>query len=236
MDIAAVDELLSTTRAVRRRLDLRRPVDREVILDCLTLAMQAPTASNEQNWRWMVITDADKAQMLAAIGAFGEQLPKAKAALFYYAGHGVQVDGYNYLLPVARTSGDQINRQDEVRLRAVDAGEVLVTMERARVPVSMVVLDACRNNPFKGAGRSGVKGLAQLSAPPGSLVVYATAPGRGAADGQGRNSPFSAAFVKELQVPGRDVFSMLQDVMVKVQTDTGGAQTPWQGLFLINWK
>ena len=67
MDIAAVDELLSTTRAVRRRLDLARPVEREVILDCLTLAMQAPTASNEQNWRWMVITDADKRAAIAEI-------------------------------------------------------------------------------------------------------------------------------------------------------------------------
>ena len=67
MDIAAVDELLSTTRAVRRRLDLARPVEREVILDCLNLAMQAPTASNEQNWRWMVITDADKRAAIAEV-------------------------------------------------------------------------------------------------------------------------------------------------------------------------
>ena len=67
MDLAAVDELLSTTRAVRRRLDLVRPVERDVILDCLTLAMQAPTASNEQNWRWMVITDADKRAAIAEI-------------------------------------------------------------------------------------------------------------------------------------------------------------------------
>ena len=67
MDISAVDEVLSTTRAVRRRLDLTRPVEREVVLDCLRLAVQAPTASNDQNWRWMVVTDPDKRSAIAEI-------------------------------------------------------------------------------------------------------------------------------------------------------------------------
>lgn len=67
MDISSVDELLSTTRAVRRRLDLNRPVERDVILECLQLAIQAPTASNEQHWRWMVVTDADKRAAIAQI-------------------------------------------------------------------------------------------------------------------------------------------------------------------------
>jgi nitroreductase len=67
VDIESVDEVLSTTRAVRRRLDLTRPVEREIILECLQLAMQAPTASNEQNWRWMVVTDADKRAAIAEI-------------------------------------------------------------------------------------------------------------------------------------------------------------------------
>ena len=174
-----------------------------------------------------VVTDSDKAQMLQAIQTFGDRLPKAKAAVFYYAGHGVQVGGSNWLLPVARQVGEIINREDEVRLRAVDANEVLVAMERAKVPVAMVVLDACRNNPFKGAGRSGAKGLAQLDAPPGSLVVYATAPGQVAADGNGRNSPFSQAFLAQLLVPGQDVDAMLRNVKKAVRQTTGGVQTPW---------
>jgi nitroreductase len=67
VDIESIDEVLSTTRAVRRRLDLTRPVEREVIMECLRLAMQAPTASNEQNWRWLVVTDADKRAAIADI-------------------------------------------------------------------------------------------------------------------------------------------------------------------------
>ncbi len=174
-----------------------------------------------------MVTDSDKAQMLRAIQAFGERLPKAKAAVFYYAGHGVQVNGSNWLLPVARQAGEIINREDEVRLRAVDANEVLVAMERAKVPVAMIVLDACRNNPFKSAGRSGVKGLAQLDAPPGSLIVYATSPGQVASDGNGRNSPFTQAFLAQLLVPGQDVDAMLRNVRKAVQKSTGGVQVPW---------
>lgn len=174
-----------------------------------------------------VVNDADKAQMLQSIQTFGDKLAKAKAAVFYYAGHGVQVGGSNWLLPVARQVGEIINREDEVRLRAVDANEVLVAMERAKVPVAMVILDACRNNPFKGAGRSGAKGLAQLDAPPGSLVVYATAPGQVAADGNGRNSPFSQAFVRQLLVPGQEVEAMLRNVKKSVRETTQGVQVPW---------
>ena len=81
MDIASVDELLTTTRAVRKRLDLTRPVDREVILECVRLAMQAPTASNAQDWRWLVITDADKRAAIADIyrGIGAEYLAHAAA-------------------------------------------------------------------------------------------------------------------------------------------------------------
>lgn len=171
--------------------------------------------------------DADKAQMLQAISQFGDRLPKAKAAVFYYAGHGVQVDGGNWLLPVARQVGEVINREDEVRLRAVDAGEVLLRMERARVPMAMVILDACRNNPFKGSGRSSVKGLAQLNAPPGSIVVYATAPGQVAADGNDRNSPFTRAFLSQLPVPGQPIDTMLMQVRRGVREATQGVQIPW---------
>ena len=82
MDITSVDELLSTTRAVRRRLDLNRPVERGVILECLQLAMQAPTASNDQNWRWMVVTDEDKRAAIAEIyrQLAGDYLVQAAAA------------------------------------------------------------------------------------------------------------------------------------------------------------
>jgi len=174
-----------------------------------------------------VVSDADKSQMLEAIGSFGDKLAKAKVAMFYYAGHGVQSAGTNWLIPVARRLGETISREDEVRLRAVDANEVLIAMERSKVPVAMVVLDACRNNPFKATGRSSMQGLAQLDAPSGSLVVYATAPGRIAADGMGRNSPFSQAFLGQVLAPGQDIDAMLRNIKREVRKATGGDQVPW---------
>lgn len=129
------------------------------------------------------VTDADRAMMLMAIERFGQQLAKAKAGVFYYAGHGVQVEGANGLLPVARRPEAAITREDEVRLLVDNAGEVLRRFERTRRPAGMPVLDACRTSPFCGGGRASVKGLAQLNAPPGCIVVFAAAPGQVAEGG-----------------------------------------------------
>lgn len=190
-------------------------------------ATDVAQAFESLGFRVQLVTDADRATMLAAIERFGQQLAKARAAVFYYAGHGVQVEGANWLLPVARRSEEAINREDEVRLRAVNADEVLLRLERARVPVGMLVLDACRNNPFRAGGRATVKGLAQLNAPPGCVVVYAAAPGQVAADGTGRNSPFTAAFLKHLATPGLPVDQLLMLVRREVREQTKDAQVPW---------
>jgi nitroreductase len=110
VDISAVDELLSTTRAVRRRLDLTRPVDRDVILECLQLAMQAPTASNAQDWRWLVITDADKRAAIAEI---------------------YRSIGAEYLVQAATTASDP-------QTRRVYQGALALTETLAKVPVHVI--------------------------------------------------------------------------------------------------
>lgn len=173
------------------------------------------------------VLDADKEQMAQAIDRFSQKLTSAKAAVFYYAGHGVQVGGENYLIPIGFTPATQITTEDQVPYRAINAGEVLAAMEKAKVNFNLVVLDACRNNPFKGSGRGKVPGLASVNAPVGSLVMYATKAGSVAADGQNtRNSPFAAAFLKHVQTPGLDVNLLPSKITQTVGEITKGAQVP----------
>ena len=122
-------------------------------------------------------------QMHRAIRKFGDDLAQAEVGLFYYAGHGMQVGGRNYLIPI----GADIEREDEVRYEAVEAGQVLAKMESAQNPVNILILDACRNNPVGRSFRSATRGLARVESPVGSIVLYATAPGRTAAAGDWRD-------------------------------------------------
>ena len=113
--------------------------------------------------------NANQRQMDEALRVFGDKLRDKGVGLFYYAGHGVQIKGRNFLMPV----GAEIQREDEVAYKAVDVQQVLDKMETAKNRINMVVLDACRDNPFARASRSGAGGLSQLDAPIGSLVAFA---------------------------------------------------------------
>ena len=148
------------------------------------------------------------------------------ASVFYYAGHGVQIDGRNYLLPV------DINLRDEYEIRdeGVDINELYIgRLERARSQVRIVILDACRDNPFTTQSRSsrGVGGLAEMAAR-GALIAYATAPGATAEDGPpGTNSVFTRHLAKEMLTEGVEVEQMFKNVRVKVMRDTQERQIPW---------
>ena len=168
--------------------------------------------------------DMTRKEMRSAIRAFGDNLKKGGVGLFYYAGHGMQVKGKNYLIPV----GVDIQSEDEVEDEAIDAGLVMRKMERAGNTMNMVFLDACRDNPFARSFRTGSKGLAQMDAPSGSLIVYATAPGSVAADGKGRNGIFTKNLLLHLNTPGLEVGTMLRMVRVSVKKDTDGKQVPWE--------
>ncbi|KAB2870403.1 MAG: SUMF1/EgtB/PvdO family nonheme iron enzyme [Bacteroidales bacterium] len=173
------------------------------------------------------VLDADKETMAQAIEQFSKKLSTAKAAVFYYAGHGVQVNGENYLIPIGSTSATQITDESQVPYRAINAGEVLSAMEHANVNFALVVLDACRNNPFKGSGRGRVPGLASINAPVGSLVMYATKAGSTASDGLNeRNSPFTRAFLTHIVTPGLDVNLLPSKITQTVGELTGGSQVP----------
>ena len=167
--------------------------------------------------------DWRRKEMRTAIRNFGKELRLGGVGLFYYAGHGMQVNGKNYLIPIGTDIGAEYEVQDE----AVDAGQVLRSMENAGNTMNMVFLDACRNNPFARSFRSTNKGLAQMDAPSGSLIVYATAPGSVAADGSGRNGIFTKNLLSYLDTPD-EVGQMLRKVRVSVREETGGKQTPWE--------
>lgn len=177
-------------------------------------------------FRTTVLIDADEDQMKRAIRDFGRRLRDAgpeAVGMFYYAGHGVQAAGQNYLIP----TGVDVRDESDLAIEAVEADWVLGQMESAGNSINIVVLDACRNNPFSRGFRSAERGLARMSAPPGSFIAYATAPGDVAADGSGRNSPYTAALARAISRPGMQIEQVFKQVRIDVIEATGGAQTPW---------
>lgn len=170
------------------------------------------------------LIDADAAGMKRAMLDFGRTLRASDAVgLFYYAGHGLQVNGYNYLVPVNANVADET----EVGIETVSLTELLSTMERPKSGVNIVILDACRNNPFARSFRSGQQGLARVDAPTGSFVAYATAPGSVAADGSGGNSPYTQALAAAVRSPGQPIEQVFKEVRRSVIAASGGRQVPW---------
>lgn len=173
--------------------------------------------------------DADKEAMLAAISRFGSELGPGDIGLFYYAGHGMQINGKNYLLPV---DVGMIYSQGEVPYKAVNAQLVMDRIEGSGNRMSLVILDACRDNPF-ASGESRPRGLAQMDAPNGTLIVYATKPGSTAEDGVGRNGIFTKNLLR-LIGSSEDVQFMLRKVRSAVIEETQGRQVPWDEGTLVN--
>src|SRR5581483_5391958 len=168
--------------------------------------------------------DLDKAQFDGAVQGFSDQIQGADVGLFYYAGHGVQVRGANYLVPVSANP----TRESDVDFQMVDTALVLRQMDGAGTKLNIVILDACRNNPFGGRGlRATEGGLAQMRAPEGTLISYATQPGNVARDGAGGNSPYTRALADAIRQPGKDIFQTFNAVGLAVKEATGGAQQPW---------
>jgi TPR repeat protein len=170
------------------------------------------------------LVDADAAAFRRAVVAFGRKLRTTEGVgLFYYAGHGVQIDGENYLIPVAA----DIQQARDAIAEGVSLGEVLRTMDSAANRINIVVLDACRNNPY-GSGTRGAQGLAPVSAPAGTLIAFSTAPGTVALDGDGGRSPYSAALAETIPMPGIVLEEVFRQTRRRVLAATEGRQTPWE--------
>jgi caspase domain-containing protein len=168
--------------------------------------------------------DLDKSGFDRVLQAFADQLPGASVALFYYAGHGMQLSGENYLVPTAANP----KRESDVRLQMVDASLIVDQMQDAGARLNILILDACRNNPFGGRGiRSAGGGLAPMQAPEGTLIAYATQPGAVASDGKGGDSPYTLALTQVMLQPSVEVQKTFNEVGLMVSKETGDLQVPW---------
>ena len=174
-------------------------------------------------------TNADQRTMEGSIRTFGKELRSGGIGLFYYAGHGLQVDGRNYLIPI----GADLESEADVKYESVDAGRVLAQMENAENSLNIIILDACRDNPFTRSFRSGQKGLAKMDAPAGSILAYSTAPGSIAADGVGRNGLYTSYLLMNMMTPGLKLEDMFKIVRRGVSKESGKKQIPWESSSLM---
>ncbi|MCH9765995.1 MAG: caspase family protein [Alphaproteobacteria bacterium] len=183
------------------------------------------TALKSVGFQVTTVTNANQQQMKNSILRFGRALAKDDSVgLFYYAGHGVQVAGENFLIPL----GADIKDDDEVALSSVNLTHLLRKMAHSKSRLNIAILDACRDNPFAAGVRSPSRGLAPVEAPSGTLIGYATAPGKVALDGEGSNSPYSAALARAIPTVGVPIEEVFRQTRRKVLSVTGGKQTPWE--------
>jgi hypothetical protein len=176
--------------------------------------------------------NANRADMLGAMERFGNLIKRSetKLVVFYYAGHGAQLDWRNYLLPVDAA----ITKQDDIKNQCVDLNRLIGLFGAAKDKTFVVILDACRDNPFGTTLRPDQKGLSQFDAPVGSLLAYATSPGSVAADGVGQNGLYTENLVRELSQHGTRMEDALKRVRLNVRLASKGAQIPWETTSLEN--
>ena len=169
----------------------------------------------------------DRRALVDALRDFGNRLGENTIAVLYYAGHGLQLRDHNFLIPVDA----EIRSEDDIQVVGVDIGYLLGRMASAKSRINIVILDTCRNNPFAGRGGNAAQGLAQMDAPVGTLLAYATAPGKLAADsgtGSTANSLYATYLARHLLTPGLPVEHVFKRVREGVVRDTQKQQVPWE--------
>lgn len=180
-----------------------------------------------RRYGFQVITaeNATRDAMRDALRRFGTELADGGVGLFYYAGHGTQAYGENFLIPTDADITDEV----DIRSASISLQDVFARMDRADDQLNVVILDACRVFPVKRSTRSGGnEGLTRMTAPSGTLIAYATAPNQVAKDGDGKNSPYTKNLVATInEHPGLKLEDLLKAVRAKVRGETGGKQEPW---------
>lgn len=166
-----------------------------------------------------------KRQMQEAIQSYFDLLMNNpnSAGMVFYSGHGMQVDGVNYLIPTTANPKLKADLDDQ----CLNMDYVMRAIEQAGNPLNIFVLDACRNNPFKGFYRSTEQGLSMVSSPKGSYIVFATKPGSVASDGDGRNGLFTSKLLKYLNGEGLNIEQVFKKVAAEVAAESNDAQRPW---------
>ena len=176
------------------------------------------------------LRDATLPQMRSAVRQFGDRLVNNDVGLVYYSGHGVEVKGRNYFIPV----NADIQREDEIADQGLDVSLILEKMSTAGKGVNILIVDACRDDPFGRSFRSSSRGLANMDAPRGTIIAYATSPGKVASDGdpRERNSPYTKHLVRAMQSPNKPIEQVFKEVRRAVQDETKNQQTPWENTSL----
>jgi uncharacterized protein YacL (UPF0231 family) len=174
----------------------------------------------------------NQGQIKKAIDDFGTKLKQYNIGLFYYAGHGIQSRGANYLIPVDAN----IQNEQQIEYDCVQADRILGLMEAAGSKINIVILDACRNNPFSRSWSRSMdgSGLAFMNAPTGSLIAYSTSPGRTASDGSGSNGLYTAALLENIKTPNITILQMFQNVRRSVSDKSTKTQIPWESTSLTS--
>ncbi|MFO1252159.1 MAG: caspase family protein [Inhella sp.] len=174
--------------------------------------------------------DQAREPLAEALAGFGRRLrdPQIRLAVFFYAGHGLQMDNRNFLVPVDA----QVRRAEDVPRQTVDASELIRYMDQARDRSLIAILDACRDDPFAGSYRPPARGLSPFDAPAGSLLAYSTAPGHVAYDGTGSNSLYTLNLVRELAVPDTTLEDAFKRVRLNVRLGSKNRQIPWESTSL----
>jgi hypothetical protein len=188
-------------------------------------ATDMASALRQAGFSVILKTNVRQPEIEEAIESFGNRLKRGGVGLFYFAGHGLQVNGVNYLVPI----GVKIRKESDVKYQAIDANRVLDEMAYANNGLNIVILDACRDNPYSRSFRSASRGLAILGiAPTGTFISYSTGPGQVARDGEGRNSPYTSALIQFMKMPGLTIEQVFKGVRTQLETETAGQQVPWE--------
>lgn len=201
------------------------------LLNPVNDARAMATSLESVGFQVLLRTDANLRDMIGAVREFGERLRAAGSGavgIFYYAGHGVQIKGRNFLIPV----GADITHEDEVAYQSLEAQAVLDKMESAGNGTNLLILDSCRDNPFARSMRSASRGLAQMDAPVGTLVAFSTAPGSVASDGRGSNGLYTSHLLTAIKRPGLKVEDVFKVVRNGVLRDSNNRQQPWESTAL----
>lgn len=232
----------ATTTTTTTTTTVKPEVKRALVIGCSAYQHASPLVNPLNDANGMETTlqklgfdvlksiDPSQKELKIIIDDFGNSLKGSDVGLFYFAGHGVQVKGLNYLIPIdANLTSERLVEYD-----CVEAGRILAHMEDARTSVNLIVLDACRNNPFERSwGRGiGLRGLATMNAPKGSLIAYSTAPGTTASDGSGSNGLYTEALLNHIHGKGSPVNTMFQKVRLEVMEKSKEAQIPWESTSL----
>ena len=193
--------------------------------NALNDAQDIAKALENLDFKVFLVENADQKTMKRAIFDFNEQLNKDTVGLFYYAGHAVQYNGENYLIPI--NALNKIKTNIHLDDEAVRSGIVLQGMAVSQSQLNFIFLDACRDNPLEAESIGTVQGLAKSQNAKGTLIAYSTSPGRAADDGIGRNSPYTKNLLNFINTPNQPIELMLKDVKDAVSKDTNRYQLPW---------